>query len=818
MAKFPRRGKGSDKTTDEGKISNSVSASDGTPSLADEAYTPSAPKPPQPPKAGRTDLNAAQGFQRQQQMASHTTPQMSRRERARLDAMKGNAPEPSSPAPRGMGSSPAPEPEIEQAEFVRLTPFEIDRLAMQSVRDYDAGREAADLSHVHPDDFRVIEDRVPFAQDRFDQQKTEWQGVAQQFSLSDMTMMTAEGEQGATITSDGTTYTKDGDFLVGYRPGTDPTWHEFAGVYDAVAAKPESQEQMAATFPGGDRHAVFFSHEGNERLQFTDSLPWRNDAVEDLNELRAVLSGAGEHAVADRLYVSVLTPYERAVEQVEQREPQEGQRHQRAYAEVAGEQFPSLSTPAAEVPQVLSPEDHKAVVDAFDQAPALAAEQGAERVRDALPREGRADTVEGLRAQYQWHANHMFEEGRDLKDIYTETGLKPEGADQTAWEKTEYVYGQPTALDKLQDLGTGAFAASESGYTYALSADGKELIRFDADLQIAGRKPVEDVQAFLQEKRGVEFDQKQEEKLQAAPQVEQQQGTEAVELNRADTGTLQIVAEKQEVMQGEQLPTQEEAVWSQSKEYADEAVQDMNQMASQPATEGQKETAALLRGDLQEVQQSQAVEATPQEAAEIKQEVATNNEGVSAVEQPEMEAAQEQDKAAPVVDKEALSEFTSHEVSFETSKTDDLALPVDLSEMKAEEASEVKSGAEETVDNDLTADFEQSKAAYEAKQPEQEKAQEIAVGTDVQQKAVVEDDLRSDFEQSKDAYDAKQSDQMVQEAVKSETSQQVSNEPEDNLTADFEVSKAKFEEQQANPPEPAVQHEEEEERNRGMAA
>lgn len=527
MARFPRRGKGSDKSN-EGKISNSVSSSDRNPGRADEAFIPPAPKPPQPPKAGRTDLNAAQAFQRQQQMYSSTTPKMSRRQQAKLDAMKSPAPQSPSAAlgmGMGMGGSSSSTPEFEQREFVRLTRQEIDKLAMNSVRDEYAGRKAADLTHIHKDDFRAIEDAVPFAQDRFDRWQAEWQGLAQEFALSDMTRMTAEGEQGSKITSYDMTYHKDGKWLVGIHASGDPekeTWHDFSGVFDAVAEKPESKEEMSATFlSGGSRHAVFFG-KGDGRIQFSDSLPWRVEAVKDLEEFRGVLAVNDEKAVGDRLYVSVLTPYERALEQVEQREPQEGERHERVFKEITGREYSSLSNPAVERPFEVTATDMKVIDNGFDQAPALGGQVAGEPVLDALPREGRASTAEGLKEQYQWHANKMFEEGRDLKDIREATGLKPEGAEQTAWEKTDYVYGQPTALDRLKDLGAGAFAASASGYTYAMSADGKELLRFDVDGNPAGQKPVEDVQAFLHDQRGVEFDQRQEAKeMHAAELVEQ---------------------------------------------------------------------------------------------------------------------------------------------------------------------------------------------------------------------------------------------------------------------------------------------------------
>ncbi len=516
MARSPRRRKGSDKTTDEGKISNSVSASDGTPGRADEAYTPSTPKPPQPRKAGRTDLNAAQGFQRQQQMAPHTTPQMSRKERAALDAMKAPAPQPSSAAPgmgMGFGMASPSTPEGGDFDFIRVDDQEIFGLALDSVRREYADRPPADLTHLHPDDFRAVENKVPAAQQYFNGLRKEWDAVADKLTISEITRMTAEGEKGATITRDGTTYFKEGEHLVVDEPGEARAWHEFGGVYDAVVEKPESQERANATYSSGDRFAVFYGL-GEDRTRFTDSLPWREEVDQERDEIRGALHE--DPAVADRLYTGVLTPYERALEQVEQREPQEGQRHERAYLKLTGNEFPHLSTPAVEAPFVVTAEEMQSVENGFEQAPALAVQQ--EPVRDALPQEGRALTAEGLKEQYQWHSNKMFEEGRDLKDIYKSTGVKPEGADQTAWEKTEYVYGQPTALDRLQELGTGASAVSPTGYTYALSADGKELIRFNGEGEVAGTKPVEDVQAFLQEMRGVEFDQQQEAKEQKEAQ------------------------------------------------------------------------------------------------------------------------------------------------------------------------------------------------------------------------------------------------------------------------------------------------------------
>ncbi|SMD16193.1 hypothetical protein [Rhizobium sp. RU36D] len=1035
MAKSPRRGKGSGKTTDEGKIRNSVSASDGKSGRSDEKYTLPAPKPPQPPRNGRTDLNAAQGFRLAQEIANHTTPQMSRKERAEIEKMKGPVPQPNSPAPRGMGmgSSYEPEPEVEQAEFVRLDEFEINRLAYQSIRDEWAGREAADLTHIHPDDFRAIEDAVPAQQRVFDKDLAGWQKVGKDLSLTQMSRMTAEGDENATVTTSNMTYRKEGDWLVGNHVSGDrelDTRHEFRGVFSVVAEKPESQRDMAATIPAGNRFAVFFGY-GSDRTQFTDSMPWREEAGYDRDDIRGVLVANGEEALAERLYVGVLTPYERALEQVEQREPQEGQRHERVFAEITGRDYASLSNPAVERPFAVTAEDMKAVENGFEQAPTLAVQQGAETVRDALPHEGRALTAEGLKEQYQWHANKMHDEGRDLRDIYADTGVKPQGADQTAWEKTEYVYGQPTALDRLQELGTGAFAVSPTGYTYALSDDGKELMRFDADGNPAGQKPVEDVQAFLQEKRGVEFDQKQEAKEMHAAELAEQRvedqvasdrkivayqsedpkevqeamndreaGSEigewpvAVRMDeiRSEVGEMtsgmsawqiersyddarsnltawdgnemdtyvdlharanligenagygqdriyqdreydiyrmsadakyqldnagvnvdaiergvdhrvglhdemavllqreegrgvtkeEFVEARQAVsaylsempeghvhksdsfdtytLKGDELHIdfhanrdlgytsvydaksiewkgdldhqtgvlhgasiasemeamppieQNQAISDQSKEFAAEAVNDMNQVASQPLTESQQETAALLRGDMVEIQQTQRTDAVS--------EIAPETENMTAVEQAPQGVSQDQEKATSSVEPEPTTEIASEIKSEPTreveAQTTSKQLEQDSPVADKEPEQEMGTKIESAPQDDLRAEFAQDKAAYEAKHPEQ------AITAEVEQKveAAPGDDLRSDFAQDKAVHDAKQQSQpeeKAQDVVQQEASEKA---PQDDLRNEFAADKASAEAKQANPPEEAVQQEEEEEYRRGpgMAA
>lgn len=761
MARFPRRGKGSDKTTDEGKINNSVSARDGKSGHADEAYIPAAPKPPQPPKAGRTDLNAAQGFQRQQQMYSSTTPKMSRRQQAKVDAMKSPAPQSPSAAPgMGMGGSSSSTPEFEQREFVPLTRQDIDKLAMNSVRDEYAGRKAADLTHIHKDDFRAIEDAVPFAQDRFDRWQAEWQGMAQEFALSDMTRMTAEGEQGSKITSHDMTYHKDGNWLVGIHASGDPekeTWHDFTGVFDAVAEKPESKEEMNATFTsGGSRHAVFFG-KGDGRIQFSDSLPWRVEAVKDLEEFRGVLAANDEKAVGDRLYVSALTPYERALEQVEQREPQEGERHERVFKEITGREYSSLSNPAVERPFEVTATDMKVIDNGFDQAPALAGQVADEPVRDALPREGRATTAEGIKEQYQWHANKMFGEGRDLKDIREETGVKPEGADKTAWEKTEYVYGQPTALDRLQELGTGAFAASESGYTYAMSADGKELLRFDGEGNPAGAKPVEDVQAYLHQQRSVEFDQQQKAKEMHAAELAEQKAED------------QVVEQKIAVYKTEEPAEVVKAM----DELEDEKIlgidEDRQPIYEQEPTAENVDAAEAISSEMPQPEVNAAV--LPELSNELSlQEPSTNGQ-------------QEQ------------TAFVGKEPTMEVRVAD------------TKETTVIKSEVSTEIEDDLVAEFDAGRADYIAKYPDQE------IGNELSTEKVVEDDIVVEFDRGNAHYEAnhpEMAEGKVREVSATEPSQKASDEPEEDLVAEFENAKELKDAKEAEAPEQAVEQEEEE--------
>ncbi|PTV70186.1 hypothetical protein [Agrobacterium pusense] len=506
MARTPRRGKGSGKTTDEGKINNSVSASDGKSGRADEAPKPIPPKPLQPPKAGRTDLNAAQGFERHQQKYPNATPQLSKRQQAKLDAMKNPSPEPNSPAPRGMGMGSSYSPE-EDPRNASITDDELSALARQSVDATNGKGEQPEWAWMN----ETVQERFYDAIGKH-QYADEKQGyvrdIADQLTPQELNSLSVEGE---TIQRGGYTYSgKDGKIVVesilsSSTPGEDRKNMRLDGadihnaISDRLAAAPSEPEV---------RWAVFYDRKDDEPLQFTDSSKSQHKAVEDMVHLQGVFIANSEKAVAARLRVFDLTEEEIKAER--SLPPQEQPRHERVYNEITGEQFSSLSIPPS---ATLSGREHMAVSEAFEKAQEIYRSWQAASSGEVVDR-----SPEGL----QKHADSMFEKGRDLRDIYSATGVKPEGADQTAWEKTDYVYGQPTALDRLQELGKGGFAVSESGYTYAMSGDGNSLLRFDINGNPAGEKPVEDVQAFLREKRGVEFDAMQEAKEMHAAELAEQ--------------------------------------------------------------------------------------------------------------------------------------------------------------------------------------------------------------------------------------------------------------------------------------------------------
>lgn len=540
MARSPRRGKGSDKSND-GKISNTVSASDRNPGRADEAYTPSAPKPPQPPRVGRTDLNAAQGFQRQQQMYSSTTPQMSKLQQAKLDAMKDPAPKSDSPAPRGMGMGSSYSPE-EDPRNASITDEELSALARQSVDATNGKGEQPEWAWMN----EAVQDRYYDAIGKHqyaDEKEGYVRDIADQLSPQELNSLSVEGE---TIQRGGYTYSgKDGKIVVesilsNSMPEEDRKNIRLDGadihnaISDRLAAEPSEHEA---------RWAVFYDRKDKEPLQFTDSSMSQHKAIEDLLHLQGVFLANSENAVAARLRAFDLTDEEIKAER--SLPPQEQPRHERVYNEITGEQFSSLSIPPS---ATLSGKEHVAVLEAFEKAPAVSISEQPVRANEVVDR-----SPEGL----QKHADSMFQNGRDLRDIHSETGTKPEGADQTAWEKTEYVYGQPTALDRLRDLGTGAFAASTSGYTYAMSADGNSLIRFDFDGNPAGEKPVQDVQAFLQAKRGVEFDAMQEAKQQD-------------EAQQAENRRLEIA-----LTEGKRPDDMSEAQWEQEQKALNEHLESL---------------------------------------------------------------------------------------------------------------------------------------------------------------------------------------------------------------------------------------------------
>lgn len=703
-----RRGKGNgsgDKTTEDTEIKNSVSASDGR---SEDVPVPPPPRPVQKRQGGRTDLNAQQGSQLHQQLYSDASPKITRREQQKIDEMKNASAAPVATATTaavpamGMGATAAL-----ASDYVSPTDDQMRDLARQSIADMNDKRDPADtnwMSEADTDRFYATIGRVEDAQK-----------IADHLSLEETNRLSVEGH---IIERDGVTYRGQDGRIVSTMGPTEGTPLSNASVFDvqaeithreAINAQKEHEPlSQSQSIHGPDQHAVFFTM-GDTRIQFSDGTPTENAAEDHLYDLRHDLILSGQEAIAERLHVDVQTPEERAIETTQ---ALDAPRHAAAYRELTGEEFPS-STP-------MQVEDQKSIVDAYETASAVA------RQPDVRSAADRPQTPEAK----QTSADQMFAQGKDLREIHAHTGTKPEGAEQTAWEKTEFVYGQPTALDRLQEMGKGSHAVSETGYTYAMSADGKELIRFDADLKEAGRKSVEDVQAYLHEKRGVEFDKLQEQKQEAQKQAVEASAQEKSEVEAEQTN--EVVEEAQPEAHHEyaveDLPTNEEALWSQaeyaekqegyyqeqkdaeevayqqqetwdqSKEYAEAAVADMSQSAAQPMSESQLETAALLRGDQVEAQQEQAGEAVPKQAEqklEVQQEVAaeltTEAQAEAEVEpssevqheqQPKVEAdmqseapsafqqfSAEQDakeaKQAPVVEKEAPREIAQQGVAKE---------------------------------------------------------------------------------------------------------------------------------------------------------
>ncbi len=864
-----RRGKGNgsgDKTTDDPKIENSVSASDGR---SEDVPVPPPPRPVQSRPSGRSDLSPQQGSQLNARLYSNTAPQMSSREKERIEEIRNSAaaaPAASSRAPGMgmMGAAAAPEP---QTEYVSPTDDEMRDLARQSIADMNDKRDPADtkwMSEADTDRFYATIGRVEDAQK-----------IAEHLSLEETNRLSVEGY---IIERDGVTYRGQNGRIVSTMGPTEGTPLSNASVFDvqaeithreAINAQKEHEPlSQSQSIHGPDQHTVFFTM-GDTRIQFSDGTPTENAAEDHLHDLRRDLILNGQEAIADRLRVDVQTPEERAIETTQ---ALNAPRHEVAFRELTGEEFPS-STP-------MSVEDQKAIVDAYDKAPAVVAKQVVADVRLERP-----NTPEEKQAA----ADKMFAEGKDLRVIHAHTGTKPDGAEQTAWEKTEFVYGQPTALDRLQEMGKGGHAVSETGYTYAMSADGKELIRFDADLKEAGRKSIDDVQAYLHEKRGVEFDQqqelKQEEAKQTAPveeqnaeqvkteavpeqhakldnelaneaqekikpeetnelEAEQKAVPEAVEVDRQqqdtvldlEVGKTNDVSSEAEVntKQPEGAETKEAA---KSEEVAPESANNTHAEVQSKTTEDVKaqESANLeMKADDHERKlddkpevkaepQQQTVEAAPEQSSHIGKEPA----GEIAQKAHTLDNAEQLPDAPGKATAEQFAKETSEEVAKTNEATVWKDITKDNSEVKAKPLEEVK--AEETAkvnadpNADLRADFMQSKSAFEAKQPEKAPTPEVGISADAQQKVTDEPnaDLRNGFAQSKAAHDAKQDaqpEQKVETAEKAEASENVSNDTNADLRADFENSKAAYEEKQSQPePEPIVQQEQEEERERGMA-
>ncbi|AYM66207.1 hypothetical protein G6L68_25310 [Agrobacterium fabrum] len=916
-----RRGKGNgsgDKTNDP-KIENSVSASDGR---AEDAFVPPPPRPVQPRKGGRTDLNAQQGSRLNQQMFSATTPQISRREQAKIDAMRNpaSAPVVAAAAVPTMGGAASDNPQ----GYVSPTDEQLKAYARQSVDDYNAGIETADqITWLNDADMARLDDAVAFEM-AVDTYRGHVQQAATDLTQIDLNSLSVEGH---TVTRGSLTYSgKEGLIVVDnglfkVEPGKeDPRPRvDLVDVQNVISAREFAAAQQAweknpAQFPGPERHAVFFSM-GDTRIQFSDSAPWKGASEEKIMDLRRDLVLNGQEAIAERLHIDIQTPEEFAIEKTQ---ALDAPRHEVAFRELTGDEFPS-STP-------MVAEDQQAIVEAYETAPAVAAQQ-------ASAAADRPQTAEEKQAA----ADKMFADGKDLRDIHAHAGVKPEGADATAWEKTEFVYGQPTALDRLQEMGRGGHAVSESGYTYALSSDGKELIRFDSDLQEAGRKSVEDVQAYLQEKRGVEFEELQEVKEQyeaekakevqlnpsmadvvevdakvamyqtqdppevqdaidevmaeaemenalgydeeGQPVYEEEQWKEAevveekapvadqaahlqeeqtnvqqeaypapvaevapameqdgehkeqvVEVESVEASIPEELADQEVELAVEDLPAHEEdlwveaefaekneeyyqqdkdaqevayqqqEVWDQSSEYAETTVQEMNQAASQPMSESQQETAALLRGDLQEIQQEQAVEAAPQEklevqseqAAEVKNEqqskveVDQKPEAPSAFQQFNAEQTAKETKQAPKVEKEAageiaqkgidkeLAEKPSEQLSNAPGEATSQQFAKDAPEPENELTPEPKNKAEDKTEDKAPSAFEQfnsERNAKEAQQPDAKGEQKQSAAAEAQseappeQKGDVEPEAKpqSQFEAFAAEQDAKQPQQQDEE-------------------------------------------------------
>ncbi len=190
---------------------------------------------------------------------------------------------------------------------------------------------------------------------------------------------------------------------------------------------------------------------------------------------------------------------------------------------------------------------------------------------------------------------------------------------------------------------------SEPGNLHSIDLEGNILQSFDRAEILAAVEKIRDSEITSEWREGT---------TEVTPQADVNREIEL--MPHAPSETQQVHSQDRNV----ELEQHQE-IWGQSKELASEAVVEMNQVASQPMTESQKETAALLRGDMSDVQQAQDIAAAPQEASEAKQEPATKEEPVMSPQQndkPAHEANGEEisegnTEAAPGVSAEQLPEI-----------------------------------------------------------------------------------------------------------------------------------------------------------------
>lgn len=831
-----RRGKGSGNGSDNNgpddpKIENSVSASDGR---SEDVPVPPPPRPVQSRPSGRSDLSPQQGSQLNARLYSNTAPQMSSREKARLEEIRNSAaaaPAASSPAPgMGMMAAAVPEP---QTEYISPTDDEMRDLARQSIADMNDKRDPADLSWLSEADTGRFYDAIGRVEDV--------QKVANHLSLEETNSLSVDGQ---TIERDGVTYRGVDGRIVSTMGATEGTPLSNVSVFDVQAEISHRdtlmQQQEQALLPksihGPDRNAVFFSM-GDTRIQFSESERSRNAAAEDLLALRRDLVLNGQEAIAERLHVDVQTPEERAIETTQ---ALDAPRHAAAYRELTGEEFPS-STP-------MKVEDQKSIVDAYETAPAVARQPAVEPAVD------RPQTTEEKQAA----ADKMFSEGKDLREIHAHTGTKPEGAEQTAWEKTEFVYGQPTALDRLQEMGKGGHAVSESGYTYAMSADGKELIRYDADLKEAGRKAVEDVQAYLHQKRGVEFDKQQEQKLeeakQAAPVEEPPAATQetvqadaveakVVEAETAPEKQHDVLHEQQEVAQQVKTESAPEQHAKIDNELADDVSEKFEPEETNEVKAEQQAAPEAVEVEVQEQEQDTALDlevASSEEISEAKKEVAvevSSEADVVSKQATEKEAERSHDVAPesanlemkavdhePKLDDKPEAKADPHQQTVEAAPEQSASIENEpageiaqkahaldnaeqlpdapgkaTAEQFAKETSEEAAKTnEDTVSKDIAKDYSEVKS---------EPLEEVKSEEDAKVNADANADLRADFMQSKSAFEAKQPEKAPTQEVgiSTDVQQKVADEPNADLRNDFAQSKAAHDAKQDAQPEQNVE-------------